>query len=94
VLLQGRWVLGALWTPPAATPASPGWVSEASAFSYAAAGVLRALTGGSFARQAEQVSHAGVAGGIDTPADVAAGRALGKKVGQRALLQLLRYTSR
>ena len=28
VLLQGRWVLGAGWTPPAATPASPGWVSE------------------------------------------------------------------
>ena len=94
VLLEGRWVLGALWRPPAATPASPGWVSEASAFSYAAADVLKALTGRSFAQQAEHVSHAGVAGGIDTPADVAAGRALGKKIGQRALAQLLRYTSR
>ena len=49
--LQGRWVLGAGWTPPAATPASPGWVSERSAFSYAAAAVL----GRSFERQARAV---------------------------------------
>jgi hypothetical protein len=85
VLLQGRWVLGARWTPPVPTPASPGWVSEGSAFSYAAADVLAALTGHSFARQAEQLSQAGVAGGIETPPDGAAGRALGTKVGQRAL---------
>jgi hypothetical protein len=85
VLSQGRWVLGSRWTSPATTPASPGWVSEGSAFSYAAAEVLSALTGHSFARQAEQLSQAGVAGGIETQPDVAAGRALGRTVGQRAL---------
>jgi Na+-transporting NADH:ubiquinone oxidoreductase subunit NqrB len=85
ILSQGRWVLGARWTPPAATPPSPGWVSEGSAFSYAAADVLTALTGHSLERQAEQLGQAGVAGGIETPADVAAGRALGTTVGQRAL---------
>ncbi|MDX6503377.1 MAG: hypothetical protein QOE29_502, partial [Gaiellaceae bacterium] len=90
VRLEGRWVLGAGWTPPAPTPASPGWVSEASAFSYAAADVLTALTGRSFTRQAEQFSRGGVAGGIETPADMSAGRALGKAVGKRALAQALR----
>jgi hypothetical protein len=60
-------------------------VSEGSAFSYAAAHVLTALTGHSFARRAEQLSKAGVAGGIETPPDVAAGRALGTKVARRAL---------
>ncbi len=91
VLLQGRWVLGARWTPPAATPASPGWVSERSAFAYAAAGVLEAFTGRSFEQQAEQVSQRGIAGGIDTPADVTAGRALGTRVGNKARVQALRY---
>ena len=91
VLLGGSWVLGARWTPPASTPASPGWVSEASAFSYAAADVLTALTGRSFERQAEQVSQRGIAGGIETPADGAAGRVLGTTVGKRARVQALRY---
>jgi Na+-translocating ferredoxin:NAD+ oxidoreductase RnfD subunit len=91
VLLQGRWVLGANWTPPASTPASPGWVSEASAFSYAASEVLTALTGRSFERQAEHVSQSGIAGGIETPADVTAGRALGTTVGKRARARALRY---
>jgi hypothetical protein len=91
VLLQGRWVLGVRWTPPAATPASPGWVSERSAFAYAAAKVLTALTGRSFEQQAEQVSQRGIAGGIDTPADVTAGRAIGVTVGERAVAQALRY---
>jgi hypothetical protein len=86
VRLQGRWVLGAGWTPPESTPASPGWVSEASAFSYAAATVL----GRSFDQQAERLSREGIAGGIETPADVAAGQALGKAVGERALAQALR----
>jgi hypothetical protein len=90
VRLQGRWVLGAGWTPPTATPASPGWVSERSAFSYAAAEVLGARTGRSFERQAEELSGEGIAGGIETPADVAAGRALGRAVGKRALAQALR----
>ena len=85
VLSQGRWVLGARWTPPVPTPASPGWVSEGSAFSYAAARVLTALTGHSFEQQAEQLSQAGVAGGIETPPDVAAGRALGTTVAKRVL---------
>jgi Na+-translocating ferredoxin:NAD+ oxidoreductase RnfD subunit len=91
VMLRERWILGAGWTPPASTPASPGWVSEASAFSYAAAEVLTALTGRSFERQAEQVSQSGIAAGIETPADVTAGRALGTTVGKRARAQALRY---
>jgi hypothetical protein len=86
VRLEGRWVLGAGWTPPAPTPASPGWVSEASAFSYAAAAVL----GRSFERQAERLSREVIAGGIGTPADVTAGRALGEAVGKRALAQAAR----
>jgi hypothetical protein len=94
VLSQGRWVLGARWVPPAATPASPGWVSEESAFSYAAAEVLTALTGRSFARQAALLGREGVAAGIETPADETAGRALGTTVGQRARAQALRYASR
>jgi hypothetical protein len=91
VLLEGRWVLGSGWTPPASTPASPGWPSEASAFSYAAAGVLAALTGRSFERQAQQVSESGIAGGIETPADVTAGRVLGATAAKRAVAQALRY---
>ena len=90
VRLQGRWVLGAGWTPPAATPASPGWVSERSAFGYAAAEVLTALTGRSFERQAELLSREGIVDGIETPADVTAGRALGRAVGKRALARVLR----
>jgi hypothetical protein len=85
VLERGRWVPGAAWTPPAATPASPGWVSEGSAFAYAADEVLTALTGRSFAAQAERMSAAGPAEGIETPADAAAGRALGTEVGKLAL---------
>jgi hypothetical protein len=86
VRLQGRWVPGAGWTPPAPAPASPGWVSETSVFSYAAAAVL----GRSFERPAERLSREGIAGGIETPADVTAGRALGEAVGKRALVQALR----
>ena len=52
VRVRGRWVPGARWTPPSPTPASPGWVSERSAFAAAAAGVLTALTGRSFEQQA------------------------------------------
>jgi len=85
VLSQGRWVPGARWTPPAATPASPGWVSERSAFAAAAVRVLGALTGRSFDRQAERLGSAGVAAGIETPADETAGSKLGSAVAQRAL---------
>ena len=91
---QGHWVLGARWTPPSPTPASPGWVSEQSAFAYAAADVLTALTGHSFAREAERLSRSGVESGIETPADETAGRALGTTAGQRARARALRLASR
>jgi hypothetical protein len=94
VLSHGRWVLGTRWTPPAATPASPGWVSEQSAFAYAAADVLTAFTGRSLDRKAKLLGRSGVAGGIETPADETAGRALGTTVGRRARAQVLRYASR
>jgi Na+-translocating ferredoxin:NAD+ oxidoreductase RnfD subunit len=77
---QGRWVAAARWTPPVPTPASPGWVNEQSAFAVAAARVLAAFTGRSYAQQAAEIANAPVAEGIATPADVAAGRALGAKV--------------
>jgi Na+-translocating ferredoxin:NAD+ oxidoreductase RnfD subunit len=81
----GRWIPGASWTSPAPTPASPGWVSEGSAFAYAADEVLTALTPRSFAAQTQRLATAGLAEGIETPADEAAGRALGKQIGKRAL---------
>jgi hypothetical protein len=86
-------VLGAGWTPPAPTPASPGWVSDGSAFAYAADEALTRLTGQSFARQAERLSRAGVDGGIETPADETGGRALGTTVGRKAVARALRYAS-
>src|SRR5262249_1516695 len=61
----GRWVLGSRWTPPAATPASPGWVSDTSAYAAAANTVLSALTGKSFVHQSAQASDSGAASGID-----------------------------
>ncbi len=54
VLSSGRWVSGAAWTPPAATPASPGWVAEGSAFASAASTVLAKLTGHAFAADVAQ----------------------------------------
>ncbi|HVC88014.1 MAG TPA: FG-GAP-like repeat-containing protein [Gaiellaceae bacterium] len=91
VLSRGRWVLGASWSPPAATPASPGWVSAGSAFASAADEVLTALTGRSFNPRAARASSAGVANGIETPADERAGRALGARAGKLAQTQALRY---
>jgi hypothetical protein len=85
VLSQGRWVLGARWTPAAATPASPGWVSESSAFAAAAGEVLTALTGRPVGRQAGLVGRSGAAAGIETPADEEAGHRLGLAVGRWAL---------
>ena len=81
---QGRWVLGARWAPPQPTPASPGWVSERSAFAYAADVALTSLTGRSFDREAGRLGRSGVESGIDTPADAVAGRSLGREVGKRA----------
>jgi Na+-translocating ferredoxin:NAD+ oxidoreductase RnfD subunit len=88
----GRWVLGTRWTPPAATPASPGWVSEDSAFAYAANAVLSRLTGRSFAAEAAASGLIGVENGTALPADAAAGRAVGNAVGKRALAKALRLT--
>jgi hypothetical protein len=85
VRAQGRWVLGADWAPPAATPASPGWVSEGSAFAAAASAVLTALTHRSYAAAAASASHAGLLEGIETPADETAGSTLGVKVAKLAL---------
>ncbi len=81
VLRAGHWVPGAGWSPLAATPPSPGGVSNDSAFAYAAVRVLRAFTGRSFSGQAAQASRQGTASGTELPADVATGRILGTKIG-------------
>jgi hypothetical protein len=88
VLRAGRWVVGARWTPLAPTPPSPGWVSGDTAFAYAADEVLTALGGRSFDARAARVATQGVARGIELPADAAAGRALGTRVGELALRRL------
>jgi hypothetical protein len=91
VLSQGQWIDGAAWSPPAATPPSPGGVAEGSAFAYAAGRVLAALTGRSYAEQIREASAAPVAGGIDVPSDVTAGRRLGERVAALVLRRLGRY---
>jgi hypothetical protein len=93
VLSGGRWVLGAGWSPPDSTPASPGWVAESSAFAAAAENALDALTGRSFARQTALAEQSSVENGINIPADVTAGRALGTKVARLALSEALRYAN-
>ena len=90
VLSRGRWVLGAGWTPPVPTPASPGWVSEGSAFAYAAEVALGSFTGRSFASEAERAAEAELASGIQIPADLAAGRAVGTTAGKRAVARASR----
>jgi hypothetical protein len=91
VLSHGRWILGAAWSPPVATPASPGGVAEGSAFAYAAGNVLQALTGHSYAHQIRAASRAPVADGIDVPSDVTAGRKIGERVAALVLRKLQRY---
>ena len=91
VLSHGRWIDGGIWTPPTATPPSPGGVAEASAFAYAAGSVLSALTGHSYAEQIRAASMAPIADGIDVPSDVTAGRALGERVAADVLRKLRRY---
>jgi Na+-translocating ferredoxin:NAD+ oxidoreductase RnfD subunit len=88
VLSHGRWIDGAAWSPPLATPASPGGVAEGSAFAAAAGGVLTGLTGHSFAREMQQASAAPVVAGIDVPSDVEAGRTLGERVAALVLRKL------
>ncbi len=89
----GRWVLGTRWTPLAPTPSSPGGVAEGSAFAYAASTVLSALTGQSFEAEAERLARVGLATGVDVPAAVAAGRAVGAEVGRQALARASAYTA-
>jgi Na+-translocating ferredoxin:NAD+ oxidoreductase RnfD subunit len=91
VLSRGRWIDGGAWSPPTATPPSPGGVAEGSALAYAAGNVLTALTGHSQAGRIYQASRAPVAAGIDVPSDVAAGRTLGERVAALVLRRLRRY---
>jgi hypothetical protein len=91
VLSRGRWIDGAAWSPPVATPPSPGGVAEGSAFAYAAGRVLTALTGHSYAGQMRRASTAPVADGIDVPPDVTAGRTLGERVAALVLRRLHGY---
>jgi Na+-translocating ferredoxin:NAD+ oxidoreductase RnfD subunit len=91
VLSHGRWVNGAVWSPPVATPPSPGGLAEGSAFAYAAGGVLSELTGHSYAARIHAASKAPVADGIDLPADVTAGRTVGERVAALVLRKLGGY---
>jgi Na+-translocating ferredoxin:NAD+ oxidoreductase RnfD subunit len=88
---RGRWIAGAAWSPPVDTPASPGGVAEGSAFAYAAGGVLEALTGRAYAGEIRRAAEAPLAGGIDVPSDIAAGRTLGRRVASLVLRKLRRY---
>jgi hypothetical protein len=90
VLSHGRWVDAAAWSPPVATPPSPGGVAEASAFAQAAGRVLAGLTGRSYTPQIRAASLAPVADGIDVPSDVTAGRMVGKHVARLVLRRLSR----
>ncbi len=91
VLSRGHWVDGAAWSPPVATPASPGGVAEGSAFAYAAGGILTALTGHSYASQIRKASTAPLADGIDVPSEMTAGRKLGDRVAALVLRRLHAY---
>jgi hypothetical protein len=91
VLWHGHWIDGAAWSPPVATPSSPGGVAEGSAFAYAAGKVLAALTGRSYASQIGAASEAPLADGIDVPSDVTAGRTLGERVAALVLRKLRSY---
>ena len=91
VLDGGRWIDGAAWSPPVATPSSPGAVAEGSAFAYAAGGVLDALGGRSVAAQIQQASAAPLTDGIDVPSDVTAGRSVGQRVAALVLRKLRGY---
>ena len=73
------------WRPFLRTPASPAFVSASSAYSAAAAGVLGQVFPGDarrFARRAREAGDARVYGGVSFPRDVAAGRRIGRRVGE------------
>jgi hypothetical protein len=90
VLSGGRWIDGAAWSPPVATPSSPGGVAESTAFAYAGGRVLTALTGRSFTHQMRAASTTPLAAGIDVPSDVTKGRMLGERVAALVLRRLRR----
>ena len=91
VLSRGRWIDGAAWSPPAATPASPGGVAEGSAFAYAAGRVLGGLTGHPLEGRIRNASATPLADGIDVPSDVTAGRTIGERVAALVLRRLRGY---
>jgi Na+-translocating ferredoxin:NAD+ oxidoreductase RnfD subunit len=91
VLSGGHWIDGAAWSPPAATPPSPGGVAEGSAFAAAAGRVLSALTGRSYAAHVREASAAPLLDGIDVPSDLAAGRMIGNRVAALVLRRLRDY---
>jgi len=84
VRLRGRWVRGDRWSPPAPTPASPGYPSTDAAFAAAAVAVL----GKAYAAEAAAAANAGAANGTELPADVAAGERLGSAVAKRVLARV------
>jgi hypothetical protein len=84
VRVDGRWVRGDRWAPPAPTPASPGYPSAAAAFAAAAVDVL----GRSFAARAASAESIGVDRGTELPTDVSAGKRLGTAVAERVLARL------
>jgi Na+-translocating ferredoxin:NAD+ oxidoreductase RnfD subunit len=91
VLSRGRWIDGAAWSPPAATPASPGGVAEGSAFAYAAGRVLGDLTGRPLRGRIRDASATPLADGIDVPSDITAGRTIGERVATLVLRKLRGY---
>jgi len=91
VLSRGRWIDGAAWSPPVATPPSPGGVAEGTAFASAAGRVLTTLTGRSFATQVRAAYAAPLADGIDVPSDVSEGSTVGERVATLVLRKLRAY---
>jgi VCBS repeat protein/ASPIC/UnbV protein/uncharacterized protein DUF6851 len=88
------WTLGTRWLPRAGivTPPYPGWVSDGSAFGSAAVAVLGTATGSARYRHlADQEAISGLYAGTQTPADEAAGRRLGSKLGKQAWALAQRY---
>jgi hypothetical protein len=81
VRLDGRWVRGDRWTPPAATPPSPGYPSADAAFAFAA----RAVLGTAVDERAAAASQVGVDGGTELPMYASAGRTIGTAAGRRVL---------
>jgi Na+-translocating ferredoxin:NAD+ oxidoreductase RnfD subunit len=87
------WTLGTRWLPRAGTvtPPYPGWVSDESAFAWAAATVLTAETGRTFRRAADEAGLSAVYAGKETSADDLAGRHIGSTVGRQAWALAKRY---